>query len=139
VVADRCTLRVDLRAPEADSMEEAEREIIRIAETATVPGTTSLVRVSAAHRPMEKTEAGARLVELARKVAAELGFDVRDTATGGASDANTTAAAGVATLDGLGPIGGDPHGPDEWLDLDSVVPRVTMLAGLIARIGAERV
>ena len=60
---------------------------------------------------------------------------LRDAATGGASDANTTAASGLPTLDGLGPIGGDDHSVDEWLDLDSVVPRVTLLAALIGRIG----
>ena len=68
-------------------------------------------------------------------IAGELGFALRDAATGGASDANTTAALGVPTLDGLGPIGGDDHSVDEWLDLTSVVPRTTLLAALIGRIG----
>jgi glutamate carboxypeptidase len=84
---------------------------------------------------MERTEATARLVEQAQAIAAELGFDLKDAATGGASDANAVAAMGVPTLDGLGPVGGDPHSASEWLDLDSVVPRVTLLAGLIASQG----
>ena len=84
---------------------------------------------------MEKTPASARLVELAVAIAEELGFELHDAATGGASDANTTAALGVPTLDGLGPIGGDDHSVDEWLDLRSVVPRTALLAGLIGRIG----
>ena len=62
--------------------------------------------------------------------AAELGFELRDAATGGASDANTIAAAGTPVLDGLGPVGGDDHAPGEWLDVDSIVPRMAMLAGL---------
>ena len=74
-------------------------------------------------------------MELAIGIAGELGFALRDAATGGASDANTTAALGVPTLDGLGPIGGDDHSVDEWLDVASVVPRTTLLAGLIGRIG----
>jgi glutamate carboxypeptidase len=84
---------------------------------------------------MEKSPATARLVALAVGMAGELGFELRDAATGGASDANTTASAGVPTLDGLGPIGGDDHAPPEWLDLESVVPRTTLLAGLISRVG----
>jgi glutamate carboxypeptidase len=137
VVAERCTLSIDVRSPDETSMEEAEREILRIAEHSTVAGTTSRVRVSAAHRPMAKTAASARLVEMAGEIARELGFDIRDTATGGASDANTTAAAGVPTLDGLGPIGGDAHSASEWLDLSSMVPRVTLLAALLARVESE--
>jgi glutamate carboxypeptidase len=38
---------------------------------------------------------------------------------------------GIPTLDGLGPIGGADHAPGEWLDLDSVPPRMALLAGLI--------
>jgi glutamate carboxypeptidase len=84
---------------------------------------------------MERAPATARLAELAIAIAGELGFELRDTSTGGASDANTTAAAGVPSLDGLGPIGGDDHSVDEWVDLSSVVPRTTLLATLIARVG----
>ena len=36
----------------------------------------------------------------------------------------------------LGPVGGGAHGPGEWLDLRSVVPRTTLLAGLIARLAS---
>jgi len=85
---------------------------------------------------MEKGEGGAALARLATDLAREIGFELKDATTGGASDANTTSAAGVPTIDGLGPVGGDDHGPKEWLDLSSVVPRVTLLAGLISRAGS---
>jgi glutamate carboxypeptidase len=103
--------------------------------TPTLPDTTVEHEVTASHPPMEKSPAAARLVELAVAMAAELGFELHDAATGGASDANTTASAGLPTLDGLGPIGGDDHAPPEWLDLTSVAPRTTLLAGLITRAG----
>ena len=83
---------------------------------------------------MEKKEGGARLAQIAIAVASELGFELKDAATGGASDANTTSAAGVPTIDGLGPVGGDDHAPAEWLDLSSVAPRVALLAGIISRL-----
>ena len=54
----------------------------------------------------------------ARRSPARLGFELRDAATGGASDANTTAGMGVPTLDGLGPIGGGDHSQEEYLELD---------------------
>ncbi|HET9671542.1 MAG TPA: M20/M25/M40 family metallo-hydrolase, partial [Actinomycetota bacterium] len=74
-----------------------------------------------------------RLVEIAVGAAAELGFELRDAATGGASDANTTSAAGTHTIDGLGPVGGDDHSPAEWVDLTSVVPRIALLATILSR------
>jgi glutamate carboxypeptidase len=83
---------------------------------------------------MEKKEGGARLAKIALDVAAELGFELRDAATGGASDANTISSAGTPTLDGLGPIGGDDHAPAEWIDVTSIVPRVALLAGILSRL-----
>src|SRR3989337_1672769 len=80
---------------------------------------------------MEKLAAAARRVDHAQAVAGRLGFAVRDAQTGGASDANTTSGLGVPTLDGLGPVGGDDHAPGEYLELDSIVPRVTLLAALL--------
>ena len=133
VVPASCELQVDLRSPELATLEAAEAEIARICAETVVPDVTIAVDASGWHRPMEKTAGAQRLVDIARQAASELGFQLRDAATGGASDANTTSAAGTPTIDGLGPIGGDDHAPAEWLDLTSVVPRVTLLAGIIAR------
>jgi glutamate carboxypeptidase len=138
VVADRCEIHVDIRAPGEEALQAAEAAATRIGQGSTVPGTSSAVRLAANHRPMERTEASARLLGLAQAVAGELGFEVGERATGGASDANTTSAAGVPTLDGLGPIGGAAHSASEWTDLTSVVPRIALLAGLIAAVGEGR-
>jgi glutamate carboxypeptidase len=135
VVPERCQLEIDLRAATADAFDAAAAEVERIAGAPTVDGVRVALTRIAGHPPMERTEPSGRLVELAVAIAAELGFALRDAATGGASDANTTAALGVPTLDGLGPVGGDDHSVDEWLDLGSVVPRTTLLAALIGRAG----
>lgn len=135
VVAERCTMEVDLRAVDSETFDAAMEEIRRVGESNQLDGVSSTVRALEAHRPMQRNEATARLVGLARTIANDLGFEVEDASTGGASDANTTSAAGVPTLDGLGPVGGEPHAPEEWLDLASVAPRTALLAGLIARAG----
>jgi len=135
VVAERCELRVDLRAATGDAFERAAAEVERLAASPRLDGVRVELRRTAGHPPMEKTAASAALVETAVSIAAALGFELRDAATGGASDANTTAALGIATIDGLGPVGGDDHSVDEWLDVGSIVPRTTLLAELIARIG----
>ena len=40
------------------------------------------------------------------------------------------------TLDGLGPVGGADHAPGEYLEIDSIVPRTTLIAALL--LGAAR-
>jgi glutamate carboxypeptidase len=134
VVPERCQLQLDLRASTAAEFQQAYAEVQRLLAESPLDGVTSSLRRIAHHPPMERTPAAARLAELAMVIAGELGFELQDTATGGASDANTTSAAGLPSLDGLGPIGGDDHSVDEWLDLASVVPRTTLLATLIARV-----
>jgi glutamate carboxypeptidase len=134
VVAEDAVLEVDLRSPELETLEAAEHEIERICAEPSTDGVTIAVTSDGWHRPMEKTRASQRLVDIAIEVAAELGFELRDAATGGASDANTTSAAGTPTIDGLGPVGGDDHGPAEWVDLTSVVPRIALLATVISRV-----
>ena len=134
VVPAHCELHVDLRAPDAESLDAAGAEIERICADHTVEDVRTVVHANGWHRPMEKREGGSRLVDIAVGVASELGFELRDAATGGASDANTTSAAGTPTLDGLGPVGGDDHAPGEWLDLTTVVPRVSLLAGIVTRL-----
>jgi len=120
-------------------MEEVEAEVHRIAAESTVPDVAADVEPHGRHWPMEKLERSTRLVEHARALAGRLGFDLRDAATGGASDANTTSGMGVPTIDGLGPVGGNDHSPAEYLDLDSVVPRVTLLASLLLALGRDEV
>jgi hypothetical protein len=44
---------------------------------------------------------------------------------------------GVPTIDGLGPIGGMDHSPQEYLEVASIVPRTTLLAALITAIGRD--
>ncbi len=135
VVPATCIIEVDVRSPFEETLVAAEEAITAIASAHTVSDIEVEVTGGAWHRPMEKREGGAKLAALATEVAAELGFELKDAATGGASDANTTSAAGVPTLDGLGPVGGDDHAPKEWVDLDSVVPRISLLAGLVSRLG----
>jgi glutamate carboxypeptidase len=138
VVAESARLEVDLRATSRTAMEEAEAEVRSICERATVADVSCSIEERARHWPMEKTDGTARLVVAAQAVAHGLGFDLNDAATGGASDANTTSGMGVPTLDGLGPIGGLDHSPDEYLEVDSIVPRTALLAGLLLEIAAQR-
>ena len=134
VVAERAHLVVDVRSPEGDTLDAAYAEIERICASPVTPGVLIEAAGRRWHRPMEKSEASQRLVDMARQIASEIGWDLVDSATGGASDACTTSAAGVPTLDGLGPVGGGDHGPLERIDLTSAVPRATLLAGIVARV-----
>ena len=65
-----------------------------------------------------------------------VGHQFGEAATGGGSDGSWTAWAGLPTLDGLGPVGGDDHTPEEYAELDSFAPRAGVVAGLVAAVDA---
>jgi glutamate carboxypeptidase len=136
VVPEKAAARFEARALDAEGLARIDARIHDVTGMTTVPDTTTTLTVHRGFPPMARTAATERLIALARAVAQELGFDVEAVSTGGASDACAVAQAGIPVLDGLGPIGGDDHSPREWVAADSIVPRVALLAGLIARIAA---
>ncbi len=82
--------------------------------------------------PMERGRGTVRLYEKAGALASELGFTLGEASTGGASDGNFTAALGVPTLDGLGPVGEGAHAQHESVVVEHLAPRTALLAALLA-------
>ena len=87
------------------------------------------------NRPPMAPTASTWLFPMAVEVANELGLPaVHGVAVGGGSDGNFTAAAGVATLDGLGAVGGGAHADHEWVDVAQMPQRALLIAGLVQRL-----
>jgi glutamate carboxypeptidase len=84
--------------------------------------------------PMERTPGTVALYKHARRLAANLGFELGEAATGGGSDGNFTAALGVPTLDGLGAVGEGAHAAHESIVLEHLIPRTALLAALLATL-----
>lgn len=82
--------------------------------------------------PLEPTVASEALYGAARRLAAELGLELGSARVGGASDGNFTAAAGIPTLDGLGPRGDGAHARDEHVLVADLPLRAALLAGLVS-------
>jgi glutamate carboxypeptidase len=139
IVPDAAELQVDIRAMTADALDAAIRAVHEIAANPAVPDVTVDVDRMAGWAPMEKLERSGRLADHAIALASRLGFETRDVATGGASDANTTSGMGVPTIDGLGPIGGMDHSPEEYLEVSSIVPRTALVAALLLEASRDPV
>ena len=139
VVPDLATIEVDVRGVTADELAAAVTAVRDIISEPGVPDVTVELAEMAGWAPMEKLERSGRLADHVKAIAARLGFSTLDVSTGGASDANTTSGMGVPSIDGLGPIGGRDHSPDEYLEVDSIVPRTTLLAGLLLATGRDPV
>jgi glutamate carboxypeptidase len=81
--------------------------------------------------PMERTRATVGLYRCAEKLAAAMGFDLQEAATGGGSDGNFTSALGIPTLDGMGAVGEGAHAKNESVVVRELVPRMALLAAML--------
>ncbi|RME50987.1 MAG: M20 family peptidase [Caldilineae bacterium] len=132
VVPGRASAVVDVRVATPEEEERLVQAMAAAAKAAPyIPGAQVTIEGGITMPPMPYRPETARLVERAQEIGRRLGFSLNHTFTGGSSDGNFAAAAGVPVLDGLGPIGGLDHSPDEYLDLNSIAPRTALLAGLI--------
>lgn len=87
------------------------------------------------NRPvMARTDRNVELFRVAETAAAALGLTIAETSVGGASDGNFAAALGAAVLDGLGAVGDGAHARHEWVDLDRMVERTALTAGVLRRL-----
>jgi glutamate carboxypeptidase len=124
VIAEEAYAEVDLRVP---SISDADDMVAKILNLKSRSDGVSLTVTGELNRPpYEKGNAGAALFEHAKTLAAEIGFDLVDTVTGGGSDGNFTASH-TATLDGLGVDGKGAHTHYEQLYISSIEPRARLL------------
>ncbi len=76
------------------------------------------------------------LAAKAQSIYAELGRQLTLGGTGGASDASLAGSVGTASLDSFGLVGDGAHTDGEFVQVDSLVPRVYLLARMIMELGA---
>jgi glutamate carboxypeptidase len=124
VIAEEAYAEVDMRVPSIADADELVPKILGLKSR--TEGVSVRVTGDLNRPPYEKSNAGAALYEHAKSLAAELGFDLVDTSTGGGSDGNFTAPH-TATLDGLGVDGEGAHTHYEQLYISSIEPRARLL------------
>ncbi len=84
--------------------------------------------------PMERTEKVVELFEKARKLAAGFDYNLEETQVGGASDGNFVGALDVPVLDGLGIAGNGAHTLEEFVFIEDIPNRATLLTLLLLEI-----
>jgi glutamate carboxypeptidase len=133
-VAPWAKCEIDLRYVTPADREEAMGKIAKIVETAHVPGTGATLRIAGEFKPLVETPDSKRLFEHYAGCAKDVGLKVEGEFTGGCADSGFTAAVGTPTICAVGPVGGKAHTPDEYLVVDSLVPRAQTLALAVARL-----
>ena len=130
VVPEEAWAEVDVRIPRPSDASRLERKFrnLKPHDRRTVLTVEGGLR----RPPLVRSRGVARLYNLARKLAAELGAELGEARVGGGSDGNFTAALGIPTLDGLGGVGEGAHALNESILIDRIADRTALLAKLIA-------
>jgi glutamate carboxypeptidase len=132
VVPAECRAEVDIRIARLRDRAYLEKKFAALKpfdKRCTVEVTGGLNRP-----PMERSAGVRKLYRTAEKLAVDLGVTLQESATGGGSDGNFTAALGIPTLDGLGAVGEGAHAPNESILVNRIADRTALLAKLVAAL-----
>ena len=133
-VAPAAEGQIDLRYVTPADRDEIVGRIEAIVARSMVPGTKAELTIRGEFNPLTQTDAARRLFELYVETAAESGLAVAGEFAGGCADSGFTAQMGAPTICAVGPVGGKAHSPEEYLMVDSMVPRAQACARAILQL-----
>jgi glutamate carboxypeptidase len=126
--------QIDFRYVEPADREAVMAAINKIVATSYVPGTSATLTIKGEFLPAVQSATSKALFERYQGAAKQVGLTtLQGEFSGGCADSGFTAAVGTPTICGVGPVGGLAHTPEEYLELDSIVPRAQALALAILR------
>jgi len=135
VVPDQATAVADIRVSQPEEFDRVEQDLKRLAANQLLKDSKVNVELRRGFPPMPPSPVTDALAKKANDIYGELGRQLTLEHTGGAADASLMFALGVPTLDGLGIVGGGIHTPQEYAEIDSIAPRIYLLARLIQEYG----
>jgi glutamate carboxypeptidase len=130
--------RIDLRYVKPSDRAYALEAIQRIVDAPTVKGTTATLEILGEFAPLSQSPDSERLFEAYTDAAGTLGMKVEGEFSGGCADSGFTAGVGCPTICAVGPVGGNAHTAEEYLEIESIVPRAQALALAIMRLKPAR-
>jgi len=133
-VAPACQFQIDLRYVELADRDEIVGKLHNIVAKSFVPGTKAKLVIKGEFLPLNATSASERVFALYQNAAADSGLKVGGEFSGGCADSGFTAAIGAPTICAVGPVGGKAHSPEEYLEIDSMIPRAQAMARAIMRL-----
>ncbi|MFO0617628.1 MAG: M20 family metallopeptidase [Polyangiaceae bacterium] len=134
-VPDHCEVELDFRfqtIADADATFARMKEIAASASAA-VEGTSIEVSGGPARYPLERTPENVALYQVYAACAKEAGLGSAEAPLiAGGSDASSTSAIGIPSIDGLGPRGSGFHTKEELIETASLEPKALALARFLA-------
>ena len=136
-VAAEASCDVDIRYQDTAEREDILTQVKTICETVSVEGTSSSFSIRSEFQPLTPSAQSKELFALYQESAAQDDVIVEGEHSGGCADSGFIAAAGTPVICGVGPVGGNYHRPDEWMQIDSLAQRARLIANTILRLARQ--
>lgn len=134
IVAGHAEIGGEFRCYDVALMAEVLEKLKEICSKPSVEGTRIELGAIKQRPPMTQDEKSKKLLEAGQLIAAELGIEMAGRAHGGGSDGSYASSAGAPVIDGFGAEGEFSHSADEYVKIDTLVPRTMLCAELLWKI-----
>ena len=136
-IAAEASCDIDIRYQETAERDEILTQVRTICETVSVAGTSSNFCIRGEFQPLNPSAQSSELLALYQSSAAQENVKVEGEHSGGCADSGFIAAAGTPVICGVGPVGGNYHRPDEWMEIDSLAQRARFIASTILKLASQ--
>jgi glutamate carboxypeptidase len=130
IVCGSATAKIDTRAPSIEKRNFLKKKIEKILDDPRI--STKIVDETP---PFSINKISKKYIDQYLNIIEKIeGKKQKAHASGGTGDCNHFSRDGVVIIDGLGPIGGDVHTENEWIDLNSIESRAQILTKFLSEI-----
>jgi glutamate carboxypeptidase len=133
-VAPWANCQIDLRYVTPPDREAAMAKITHIVEIANVPGTSARLEIAGEFKPLVQGPENKKLFDHYAACANDISLKIEGEFSGGCADSGFTSGVGTPTICAVGPVGAKAHTPEEFMVVDSFIPRAQSLALAVARL-----
>ena len=134
IVAAEAKMVVDLRLVRLEQENFFNDCIIKLKEHAKEKEVKIEVSGGITRPPMFMTLKTEEFMTLVNNVSEKLAMPCKWCKAGGGSDGNFSAALGIPTIDGFGPLGGSAHTDKEYLEVAAIEPSAKLLLEIIKTV-----
>ena len=135
IIPDKASATADMRMSDLSEIARVQADADRLVQHKLIPETTVSVVVENRRPPFSKNAASDQLAATADSIYRELGKSIAPVVMRYGTDAgfayDPASPAKPVVMDGMGIVGDRIHSPDEWADLDSIVPRLYLTVRML--------
>ena len=136
-IAAEASCAIDVRYQQTADRDDIMAQVRAICEKVSVEGTSSSFSIRGEFQPLNPSAQSDELFALYQESAAQDDVIIEGEHSGGCADSGFIAAVGTPVICGVGPVGGNYHRPDEWMQIDSLAQRARFIGNTILKLAHQ--